>query len=124
MRPFKFVCLYSLSDKAVSLKECVYCYCREAENDDSYEDLTEAVESLLPDLVAETDCLECAPETVEEVLTESCEPDHVYNYHPAVLECCVEKLVWVFCVVSLELLESSKDYDLNIVKHLMDVIKK
>ena len=78
---------------AVCLDETVDCCCAEAENDDCYNCIADVSESLLPDLVAETDCLECAPETVEEVLAESCEPDHVYNYHPSALECCVEKLV-------------------------------
>ena len=39
----------STADEAVCLKECVNCNNRETENDDAYEDLAEAVESLLPD---------------------------------------------------------------------------
>ena len=78
---------------AVCLDESVDCCCAEAENDDRYNCIADVCESLLPDLVAETDCLECAPETVEEVLAKSCEPDHVKNYHPTVLECSVEQEV-------------------------------
>ena len=55
---FKIYLFSFLANIAVSLKECVYRYCCEAENDDSYEDLTDAKESLLPVLVAEADALE------------------------------------------------------------------
>ena len=54
-------------DQAVCLSECVYGNCAETENDNCHEDVADDVESLLPDLVAKTDCLECAPETVSEV---------------------------------------------------------
>ena len=100
------ICLLLAATAAtVCLEECVYCNNRESENDDSYEYLTDDGESLLPYLIAHTDCLECAPEAVSKVEAESSEPYYVDDYHPTVLECKVEKLVWVLSVVTLELLE-------------------
>ena len=90
---------------AVCLDESVDCCCAEAENDDRYNCIADVCESLLPDLVAETDCLECAPETVAEVKTESYEPYDVDNYHPPVLECLVEEEVRILSMLAHELLE-------------------
>ena len=93
------------AEASVRLEECVYSCCAEAENDDSNYSIADVSESLLPDLVAETDCLECAPETVAKVKTESYEPYDVDNYHPPVLECLVEEEVRVCSVLTHELLK-------------------
>jgi len=93
------------ADQPVCLAECVYCNSYKSENDDSYENITDDVESLLPDLVAHSDGLECTPETVSEVESESCEPYDVDEDYPPVLECSIEKEVWIFSVCSHELLK-------------------
>ena len=98
------VCCLAAS-AAVSMAECVDCSCAETENDDCYNCIADVSESLLPDLVAETDCLECAPETVAKVKTESYEPYDVNHNHPPVLECLVEEEVRVLSVVAHELLK-------------------
>ena len=105
-----YVCVLRLAaaaaaDEAVCLEECVYSDYAESENDHSYEEVADVCESLFPDVVAETHCLECAPETVAEVKAEGYEPHDVEGYHPPVLECLVEEEIWVLCVMSLELLE-------------------
>ena len=87
------------------MKECVNSYYREAENDDCYEYITDSIESLLPNLVAQTDCLECAPETVAKVKAKSYEPNDVENDYPPVLECCLKKLVRILSVLAHELLK-------------------
>ena len=92
-------------NQAVCLSECVNCNSAEAENDNSYENITDVSEPLLPLLVAKTDSLECAPETMAKVKTEGYEPYDVDCYHPPVLECKVEKNVRVFSVLSHELFE-------------------
>ena len=92
-------------NQAVCLSECVNCNSAEAENDNRYENITDIGKSLLPFLVAKTDSLECAPETVAEVKTEGYEPYDVDCNHPPVLECEVEKNVRVFSVLSHELFE-------------------
>ena len=90
---------------AVCLNETVYSCYAESENDDSYYYIADVSKSLLPDLVAETYSLECAPETVAKVKTKSYEPyDVKYNY-PPVLECLVEEEVRVLSVLAHELLE-------------------
>ena len=91
--------------KTVCLKVSVNSNNREAENDDRNECVADVHESLLPDLVAQTHCLECAPETVAKVKAESYEPNDVENYNPKVLECLVKKEVRVFSVLAHELLE-------------------
>ena len=98
------VCCLAAS-AAVSMAECVDCSCAETENDDCNNSIADVSKSLFPDLVAETDCLECAPETVAEVKTESYEPNYVDNYHPPVLECLIEKCVRILCMMTLEFLE-------------------
>ena len=98
------VCCLAAS-AAVSMAECVDCSCAETENDDCNNSIADVSKSLLPDLVAETDCLECAPETVAEVKTESYEPYDVDNYHPPVLECLVKKEVRILSVLTHEFLE-------------------
>ena len=100
-----FICSVELAASAAGVAECIDCSCAEAENDNCYEEVAEVGESLLPDLVAQTHCLECAPETVAEVKTEGYEPYDVDNYHPPVLECCVEEEVRILCVLTHELLE-------------------
>ena len=50
--------LFRLADEAVCLKECVDCNCNETEHEKSYDDVTDHVQSLFPDLVAPTDGLE------------------------------------------------------------------
>ena len=93
------------ADQAVCLSESVDCNSAEAENDNCYEYVTDDVKSLLPDLVAHTDSLECAPESVCEVVSECYEPYDVNEYHPPVLECLVEEEVRVSSVLAHELLE-------------------
>ena len=97
------VCSVYLSKKVVCLKVCVNSYYREAENDKCYKYITDSVKSLLPNLVAQTDSLECAPETVAKVKTESYEPYDVKNYNPPVLECLVKEKVRVLSVMAHEL---------------------
>ena len=105
------ICFYCLAaaaataKKTICLKECVDSNNREAENDDRNECVADVHESLLPDLVAQTHCLECAPETVTKVKAESYEPNDVENYNPKALECLVKKEVRVFSVLAHELLE-------------------
>ena len=105
------ICFYCLAaaaataKKTVCLKVSVNSYNREAENDNRNECVTDVHESLLPDLVAQTHCLECAPETVAKVKAESYEPSDVENYNPKALECLVKKEVRVFSVLAHELLE-------------------
>ena len=105
------ICFYCLAaaaataKKTVCLKVSVNSNNREAENDDRNECVTDVHESLLPDLVAQTHCLECAPETVAKVKAESYEPSDVENYNPKALECLVKKEVRVFSVLAHELLE-------------------
>ena len=93
------------AEKSVSLYKCVNCNSAEAKNYNSYESVTNVSESLLPFLVAHTDSLECTPETVAEVKTESYEPYDVENYNPPILECCVKKIVRFGSVVAHELLK-------------------
>ena len=90
---------------AAYLEEGVDCCCAEAENDDGNYCIADVSESLLPYLVAETDSLECAPQTVAKVKTESYEPYDVNHNHPLVLECLVEEEVRVLSVVTHELLK-------------------
>ena len=90
---------------AACLDESVDCCCAEAENDDRYNCIADVCKSLLPDLVAETDCLECAPETVAEVKTESYEPYDVENNYPKLLESDVKKYIRVCSVLTHELLK-------------------
>ena len=97
--------LATAADQTVCLKECVYCNSCKSEDDDSYEDVTDDVKSLLPDLVAHSDSLESAPETVCKVESEGTEPYDVDEYHPPVLECCVEQEIWIFSVCSHKLLK-------------------
>ena len=97
--------LAAASAAAVSLAECVDCSCAETENDDCYNNVTDISKSLFPYLVAETDSLECAPETVAKVKTESYEPYYIDNNHPPVLECLVEEEVRILCVLTHELLK-------------------
>ncbi len=80
------------------MAECIYSYRYESEDYDGCEDVAEYLESLLPDAVAESHCLERAPETVCEVEAERSEPYDVEESHPPCSECCVEKLVRVLCV--------------------------
>ena len=94
-----------LADDSVSVEASVYSNCREAENDYCYECIADIGESLLPVLVAETHALECAPETVAEVKTESYEPYDVNNNPDPAAECGVEEVVRVCCMVALELCE-------------------
>ena len=93
------------ADKAVSLCKCVYGNSDEAENHNCYENVSDDIESLLPDLVAHADCLESAPETVCEVEAEGAEPYDVDKHHPPVLECLVEQEVRIGSVLAHELLE-------------------
>ena len=95
----------SAAEETVSLAVSVDCYNCETENDDRYKSIADISESLFPDLVAQTHCLECTPETVAEVKTESYEPYDVDNYHPPVLECLVEKEIRILSVLDHELLE-------------------
>ena len=105
------ICFYCLAaaaataKKTVCLKISVNSHYREAENDKCYESITDEVKSLLPDLVAHTDSLECAPETVAEVKTECYEPNDVKCYNPPVLECLVKKEVRVFSMLTHEFLK-------------------
>ena len=105
------ICFYCLAaaaataKKTVCLKVSVNSYNREAENDNRNECVTDVHESLLPDLVAQTHCLECAPETVAKVKTKSYKPYDVENYYPEILECCLEKLVRILSVLAHELLK-------------------
>ena len=92
-------------NQSVCLSECVDCNSAEAEDDNCNKDITDDGKSLLPLLVAETDSLECAPETVAKVKSESYEPNDVENYNPKALECLVKKEVRVFSVLAHELLE-------------------
>ena len=101
----RFICLKKLCENAVCVETCIDCNCCKAENDDSNYNIADVHESLLPNLVAHSDALECAPETMAEVETESSEPNEV-NYNPnPVSECRVEENVWILSMVSLELSE-------------------
>ena len=71
---FRCLFLAASAASAVCLNVSVYSHSDEAENDDCYESVSDVGESLLPDLVAQTDCLECAPETVAKVESECAEP--------------------------------------------------
>lgn len=87
------------------MAECIYRYRYESEDYDGCEDVAEYLESLLPDAVAETHCLECAPETVCKVEAERSEPYDIKESHPPCSECRVEQFVRVLCVRAHELLE-------------------
>lgn len=67
---------------SVSVEVCIDCNSDEAENNNTYEYDTNTCKSLLPNLVAETKCLECAPESVCKVESKCNEPDDVKDYHP------------------------------------------
>jgi hypothetical protein len=97
--------LEALRNESVSLAVTVDSYDREAKNDDCNNDIADPCESLLPDLVAESDALECAPEAVAEVKAESSEPNNIDDHHPKILECVVKKDVWVGCMLSHPLLK-------------------
>ena len=94
-----------LAEDAVCVEACVDCNCCEAENDDCYEYVTYPHESLLPVLVAESDALECAPETMAEVESESHEPYEVSCYPDPASECCVEENIWIFSMLAHELVK-------------------
>ena len=78
------------------------CNCKKYE-EESCKCLTSAHESVLPNLVAPSDCLKSAPETVSEVEPESCEPYDVKNYHPKRLECDLKELIAFFRMYVLAL---------------------
>ncbi len=94
-----------LAAEAVCLAVAVDCSCDESANDNDKNDASDPAESLFPDLVAEAHCLECAPETVVKVESESYEPYDLDCNHPPVLECCVEENVRILSVLAHELLE-------------------
>ena len=102
---FQLAAAAAALEKAVSLSECVESDSAEAENYNSDKKVSDDIESLLPDLVAHSDCLERAPETVSEVEAEGAEPYDVDKHHPPVSECLVEQEVRVCSVFSHELLE-------------------
>ena len=94
-----------LAEDSVCVEASIDCYGSEAENDHSCNCISDAHESLFPYLVAHSDALECAPEAVAEVKTESCEPYEVCCNPDPAAECCVEEFVRVCCMVALELCE-------------------
>lgn len=81
-------------DNAVS-NEITYDSCNyKTYAEESCKSVAEQHKSFLPYLVAPTDCLECAPETVCKVEPESCEPYDVDEYHPDVTECELHESVY------------------------------
>ncbi len=93
------------AEDAVCLEETVDCRNDESADDDCNYNIADIEESLLPNLVSQTHSLECAPETVAEVESESYEPYDVDSHHPPALECEVEEYIWIFSVLTHELLE-------------------
>ena len=98
-----YICRFELAASAAarcSLKVCVNSNCDESEDDYCNEEITDIGKSLFPNLVAETEALECAPETMAKVKAESYEPYDIDGCHPPSLECCVKKLVRIMLYMS------------------------
>ena len=89
----KNLCHHAAWDDAVCNEVCYYCCYSEAYEDEGCKCLSDDLESLLPNLVAPSDGLECAPESVSEVEPESCEPSDVDDHHPYASECLLKEEV-------------------------------
>ena len=103
---FLFLCFRRLCEARAVIMDA-YCNCnsREAEENQSCEDVGDDFESLEPDHVVPSESLECAPEAVGEVEPDGSEPDKVQNRDPPSSEGGVKKIVRIGLLKPGEVLE-------------------